>query len=147
MSCANPQPSFLAEKKEEVPQKGGSWGGKIKSTGFRVTKLCIALYQVRQFLGSNLGREVWRKSRGSKQHQVIKDKFCQADLIKTLDQITQVGDEVLALSRKGWNCVVMKGLVLQKLLAELWDEQGSSGKEGGTAICSTGRSIQGTGFV
>lgn len=56
---------------------------------------------MRQFLGSDLGREVWRRSGSNKQHQVIKDKFCQADLIKTLDQITQVGDEVLALSRKG----------------------------------------------
>lgn len=101
MSCAKPQPSFLGEKKEEVPQKGGSWGGEIKSTGLSVTKLCIALYQVRQFLASDLGREVWRRSRSNKQYQVLKDKFCQADLIKTLDQITQVGDEVLALSRKG----------------------------------------------
>lgn len=41
----------------------------------------------------------------------------------------------------------MKGLVLQKLLAELWDEQGSSGVEWGTAVGSTGRSIQGSGFA
>lgn len=88
---------------------------------------------MRQFLGSHLGREVWRRSRSYKQHQVIKDKFCQADLIKTLDQITQVGDEVLALSRKGWNCFVMKGLVLQQLLAELREmnrtAQGRSGEQ------------------
>jgi len=56
---------------------------------------------VRQFLGSELGGEVWRRSRSNKQPQFIKDTFRQADLIKTLDQITQVGDEVLALSRKG----------------------------------------------
>ena len=28
MNYVNSQPSFLGEKREEVPQKGGSWGEK-----------------------------------------------------------------------------------------------------------------------
>ena len=72
----------------------------IKSAGLshEIMRSSVA---VRQFLGSELGGEVWRRSRSNKQHQFIKDKFCQADLIKTSDQITQEGDEVLALSRQG----------------------------------------------
>lgn len=38
----------------------------------------------------------------NKQHQFTEDKFCQAGLIKTSDQVTQVGDKVLGISRKGW---------------------------------------------
>lgn len=77
-------------------ERGG--GGISRPQSHEVTYGSAA---ARQFLGSELEGEVWRRSRSNKQHQFIKDKFCQADLIKTLDQITQVGDEVLALSRKG----------------------------------------------
>lgn len=92
----------MDEKKEEVLRKEDlgreGRGGISRPQSHEVTYGSAA---VRQFLGSELEGEVWRRSRSNKQHQFIRDKFCQADLIKTLDQITQVGDEVLALSRKG----------------------------------------------